>query len=248
MNGARLLGRRLRRQLAGFTLLELIVAITILALISMLLYGAFSGLRSTRDGVVGVSGRYHEGRSAMQRIARELQSAFLSFNRPIDQSLVTRETLFKGSRGSPSDRVDFTAFAHRRLDRDAHESDQCELSYFGSEDPKQRAVTDLVRRESAVIDLEPDRGGRVQVLATDIDLFQLEYLDPFTGRWTEQWDSSQSIGQTNRLPYQVHITLVLNGGQRSSKGRARQTIKFDTKVMIPIQSPMDFAGLGALQR
>ncbi|MEZ4372440.1 MAG: type II secretion system protein GspJ [Polyangiaceae bacterium] len=248
MNGARLLGRRLRRQLAGFTLLELIVAITILAMISMLLYGAFAGLRNTRDGVGEVSGRYHEGRSAMQRIARELQSAFLSFNRPIDQSLVTRETLFKGSRGSPADRVDFTAFAHRRLDRNAHESDQCELSYFGSQDPKQRAVTDLVRRESAVIDLEPDRGGRVQVLATDIDLFQLEYLDPFTGRWTEQWDSSQSIGQTNRLPYQVHITLVLNGGQRSSKGRARQTIKFDTKVMIPIQSPMDFAGVGALQR
>lgn len=248
MSAMKRLRRGVRRRLSGFTLLELLVAITILAMISMLLYGAFNGLRNTRDGVGEVSGRYHEGRSAMQRIARELQSAFLSFNRPIDQSLITRETLFKGTRGSPADRVDFTAFAHRRLDRNAHESDQCELSYFGSQDPKQRGVTDLVRRESPVIDLEPDRGGRVQVLATDIDLFQLEYLDPFTGRWSEQWDSSQAIGQTNRLPYQVHITLVLNGGQRTAQGRARGTIKFDTKVQIPIQSPMDFAGLGALQR
>lgn len=240
--------RRARAYLAGFTLLELMVAITILSLISILIYSSFAGLRTTRDGVGAVSGRYHEGRSAMQRVARELQSAYLSFNRPIDPALLTRETLFRGKRGSPADRVDFTAFAHRRLDRNAHESDQCELSYFGSDDPKQRGVTDLVRRESPYIDLQPDRGGRVQVLVTDIDLFQLEYLDPFTGRWTEQWDTSQAIGESNRLPLQVRITLVLNGGRRAAKGRGKKTIKFDTKVKLPIQSPMDFAGVGALLR
>ncbi|MBX3181012.1 MAG: prepilin-type N-terminal cleavage/methylation domain-containing protein [Polyangiaceae bacterium] len=230
----------------GFTLLELLVAVTILALVSLLIYGAFSGLRSTRDGVGQVSGRYHEGRSAMQRIARELQGSFLSFNRPIDASLMVRQTAFIGHRGSPADRVDFTSFAHRRLDRDSHESDQCELSYFGSPDPKQRGVTDLVRRVSPYIDLEPDRGGRVQVLATDIDLFQLEYLDPYTGRWQEQWDTTQALGQKDRLPLQVRVTLVLNGGRRAARGRAKGAITFDTKVKIPIQTPMDFAGVGAL--
>jgi general secretion pathway protein J len=69
-------------------------------------------------------------------------------------------------------------------------------------------VTDLARRVSPKLDLDPERGGRVDVVATDIDLFDLAYLDPLTGQWTETWDSSQAAGQLNRLPLQVRIVLV----------------------------------------
>jgi general secretion pathway protein J len=225
----------------GFTLLEVLIAIGILASISLLIYGAFAGMKQTRDGLQRVSDRYREGRIAMTRISQELQSAYLSSHLPINAQLAVVQTAFIGTRGTPADRVDFNSFAYRRLDRDAHESDQAEISYFSATDPKREGVTDLVRRVSPKLDLDPQKGGRVDVLATDIDLFDLEYLDALTGQWVETWDTRQAIGQAGRVPLQIRILLVLNGGQRANAGRGRDTIRLISKVSLPIQKPLTFA-------
>jgi general secretion pathway protein J len=233
--------RAARARTAGFTLVELLISVAILAGISALIFAAFSGLKRSKEGIERVGDRYREGRLALDQISRDLQSAYLSLHAPIDQSLLVQKTGFKGARGNPADRIDFNSFAHRRLDRDSHESDQAEISYFGSADPKQRSVMDLARRVSPRLDLYPEKGGRVDVVATDIDLFDVSYLDPLTGQWTESWDTAQATGQLNRLPLQVRIVLVLNGGRRTSADRAQQVIRLTTKVPIPIQRPLTFA-------
>lgn len=229
------------RRHRGFTLVEVLIAVAVLAAISVLIYAAFAGLKRSKEGIERVGDRHREGRLALARISRDLQSAYLSLHAPIDQSIAVQKTAFVATRGTPADRLDFNAFSHRRLDRDSHESDQAEISYFGSTDPKQRSVTDLARRVSPRLDLYPEKGGRVDVVATDIDLFDLAYLDPLTGQWTETWDTNQATGQLNRLPLQVRIVLVLNGGRRSAADRAQQTIRLETKVPIHIQRPLTFA-------
>lgn len=235
------LGARRRRASAGFTLVEMLVAVAILAMISLLIYGAFDGMKRSKEGIERVNDRYREGRLAMARISRELQSAYLSLQTPLDKAIAVEKTAFIGTQGSPADRVNFDSFSNRRIDANAHESDQCEISYFGSDNPKEQGVTDLVRRISTHPDLEPTKGGRVEVLATDIDLFKLKYLDPTTGEWVDTWDSTQAIGQPNRMPLQVRVLLVLNGGRRSSAGGGRKTIRFMTQVDIPIEHPLTFA-------
>jgi general secretion pathway protein J len=177
----------------------------------------------------------------MARITRDLKSAYLSLHAPIDQSLAVWQTAFVGERGNPADRMDFNAFSYQRRDKDSHDSDQCEISYFGSTDPDAPDIIDLARRVSPRLDLEPRRGGRVEVLATDIDLFNLEYLDPISGEWLENWDTTQAIGQANRMPLQVRVILVLNEGSRSSSDRGRGTVRFATKVTLPIRNPLSFA-------
>lgn len=232
--------RRLRRLLRGFTLIELLVAIAVLSMISILIYSAFAGMKRSREGIQRMGDRYREGRMAMDRITRELSSAYVSAHVPIDQSIVVVKTAFIGTRGTPADRVDFATFSNVRRDRDAHDSDQAEISYFGEADKKQSG-THLVRRVAARPDLKPERGGRVEILATDIDLFDLEYLDPLTGQWTETWDTSQATGQLGRLPLQVRVILVLNEGRRSAEGRGREPIRFSSKIGIPIQKALTFA-------
>jgi general secretion pathway protein J len=190
-----------------------------------------------------VQDRQREARLAMARMTRELQSAYLSAHIPINQALSIQKTIFRGERGTPSDRVDFTAFANTRLDKDSHVSDQCELSYYGSPNPDRSGTNDLVRRIDGSIDLEPTKGGKVEVLATDIDLFDLQYLDSQTGQWLEQWDTTQATGQVDRLPLQVRIILVLNGGARSGTDRGRGTIRLVTKVGLNILQPLTFATL-----
>lgn len=225
----------------GFTLIEVMIAIAILAMITVLLYGAFSGLARSKEGVSRIASRYHEGRVALRRMTSELQSAYLSNHLPIDLELQVVQTAFIGHRGSPADRIDFNSFAGRRFERDSHKSDQVEVGYFGMEDPADSSRYDLVRRVSDRPDLEPDKGGRVEVLATDIDLLDLAYLDPLTGKWLEEWDTTQALEETSRLPLQVRIKLVLNGGRRSAAGRGQDPIEFMTKVGIPIQQPLAFA-------
>ncbi|WP_437306759.1 type II secretion system protein GspJ [Sorangium sp. So ce388] len=225
--------RATRRGARGLTLLEVLVSVAILALIGTLIYGAFDGMSRSRAGISRISDRYHQGRAAIARISRELQEAFLSRHQPADKNIVVRLTAFAGQDSSPADRIDFTAFAHRRLLRNAHESDQCEIGYFGSRDPE-RDRLDLVRREAKTIDTEPTRGGVVNVLAEDIESFNIQYLDPLTGEWVDSWDSTQPAAQLDRLPSQVWVTLVLNGGPGG------EPIKFETKVPIPMQVPIAF--------
>ncbi len=237
---ARLVARRRGRAWAGFTLVEVLIAIAILAMISTLLFTSFSSLKRSKDGVRRVSERHREGRMAISRVARELQSAYISRHLPPDINQAVVRTAFIGTQGAPADRIDFNAFVHRRMDRDARESDQAELSYFGMASETERGVFDLVRRTNPKLDHEPEKGGRVQILATDIDLFDLRYLDPLTGLWVEEWDSTESIKQFDRMPLQVRVILILNGGARVSQGRGRDPLTFATKVSIPLLQPLSF--------
>src|SRR5512132_917826 len=229
----RLLRRRARSR--GLTLLEVLVSIGILALISTLIYGAFDGMARSRAGLTKLDDRYQQGRSALARMSRELQSAFLSMHQPPQQSQWIRTTAFVGKDQGTSDRVDFTSFSHRRLGRDLHESDQNELGYFLSRDPEHSDKYDLVRREQKEIDLEPTKGGVINVICEDVTELDLSYLDPVSGEWTETWDSTQAAGQFLRLPVQVKIRLVLRGGIGDAP------IKLETRVPMPMQSAVSFA-------
>jgi general secretion pathway protein J len=228
--------RRERASARGLTLLEVMVSIGILALVSSLIYGALDGMSKSRTGIERMDERYQQGRSALMRLSREVQAAFVSLHEPLVVSQSTRATAFVGKHGSPADRLDFTSFSHRRLARDTHESDQNELGYFGARNPD-AGGTDLVRREAKIIDLEPTKGGVVNVVVEDIQSFSLEYLDPLSTDWTEDWDSTQAAGQYMRLPLQVKITLVLNGGPGG------QPITLRTKAPVGAQGPLSFAVL-----
>jgi len=233
---------RFARGSRGFTLVELLVAIVVLSLISVLIYNAFASMKRSREGIERVDDRYREGRLAMTRMTRELQSAYISLHAPLNASLLIQRTSFVGSTGTPADRLDFNSFSNRRMDKNSHISDQCELSYFGSPNPELSGVTDLARRISTSLDMEPKKGGRVEVLATDIDLFDLQYLDPLSGNWVDTWDTTQTVtGQPSRLPVQVRIVLVLNGGSRQGYERGQGTIRLVTKISLPIDNGLNFA-------
>ncbi len=218
----------------GITLLEVMVAVGVLAMVASLVYGAFDGLARSRTAIDKTSERFHQGRSAVSRMARELQSAFLSLHRPLNTpGLQASQTVFVGTDGGRYDRVDFTSFSHRRLGFGSHESDQNELSYFLSPNPASN-TTDLARREAAHIDMDPRKGGRVLVLAYDAASFDLQYLDPLSGEWQDSWNSTLPTGQLERLPSQVRIELVLHreGGGAPSR--------FVTKVPISLRAPLTF--------
>lgn len=216
------------------TLLEVLVSLGVLAMISLLIYGAFDSLSRGRKGEALRVDRARQGRDAMDRITHEMQAAFLSMHNPQNISLVTRQTAFIATNSSTFDRIDFATFAHRRVERNAKESDQAEVGYFVVKDPDHDDKMDLVRREQAPPDYEPKKGGVVNVLAEDVELFDIRFLDPLSSQWVESWDSTQLTGQLNRLPLEVKVTLVLKPVKNSPPFR------FVTKFMLSMQQPLSF--------
>jgi len=210
------------------------VAVAVLAGIAVLIHGVMLSLSNGKKGEALRAERVHQGREAMQRIVRDLSAAYLSMHVNSVPALMTERTAFVGRSGTPFDRVDFAAFAHLRTEHDAHESDQAEVGYFVARDPDVDDKMDLVRREQTPIDLEPLRGGIVNVVCENVSDFHLRYLDPITAQWLTSWDTTQISGQPNRLPLEVEITLVVRG-----LGDA-PPYTYTTKVFLPIQQPLAF--------
>lgn len=217
------------------TLLEILVSLGILAMMASLIYGAFDSMSRGKKGENIRAERARQGRGAVLRISRELSSAYLSIHAPILAAQNTRVTAFIGQSSMDFDRLDFAAFAHLRTEADKAESDQAEIGYFVTPNPEAPEKKDLVRREQTPIDLDPKKGGVVNVLAEDVESFNLRFLDPVTGQWVETWDSTNTVQQGGRLPLAVEVKLVL---ANVPPGLDKV---YMTKVMLPMQQPISFA-------
>jgi general secretion pathway protein J len=220
---------RRHRGHAGVTILEVMVATAILAMIGTMIYAAFDHTSRLRTRLSGRQERDHVARVALNKIAADLRMAFLTAHIHPTPQYVTEVTQFVGVDQNPGDRVDFCAFAHRRLQRNVHEGDASEIGYRMEE--RRGGGFDLLRRESPRIDVEPTRGGTLDVLVNDVLSFQLRYYDPVTDTWLDGWDSTQASGQTNRLPSRVRITLGLRDFDGSERRYTTETQLMITEVL-----------------
>lgn len=204
------------RKQSGVTLIEMLISMAILAIVATLMYTGFSQTSRNKKRVEADLDRAHEVRMGVERIARELSMAFVSAQANPDQSLQVVRTAFIAKEAGGGSKIDFTSFSHRRLYRDAHESDQNEIGYYMATDPEDSSIKVLARREQNLIDDDPEKGGRTQILIRDITGFELAFLEPMTGEWVTTWDTSQAAMQLNRLPSQVRIKVSIPGGRATS--------------------------------
>lgn len=201
---------------AGFTLIEVIVALGILTVIGMLAWGALSGALQARDYLESGDELDRSARLSLARISRELSLAFLTNN---TSATDTYKTVFVAKDGDGTDQIWFSTMSHRRTVRDSRESDQTEITLWTEPDPNgEGGELALLHRESGRVDEEPDKGGVVLPLATGVKRFDLRYLDAQTGEWRDEWDTT-GADTPNRLPRAVQIVLVLTGPDPNDEDR-----------------------------
>ncbi len=194
----------------GLTLIELMIAVAITAIIGTLVYGSFDRTFESREFVLRAQERYHTARLALERMSREISSAFVYDCRKLDTPTGEQrdQTLFKVDQEGKVPRVTFTSFSHLRLFRDVHESDQNVIVYYGENDSRDGRRLNLMRREKVRIDGRPEEGGQSQVACPDIVSLQVELWDENKQDWTDQWDCSQ-VERLNTLPRMVRLTLTV---------------------------------------
>jgi general secretion pathway protein J len=195
------------RRARGFTLMEVMVAVAITALMGSMVAVAFdSGFRA-REVVEQEAERYRMVRTAFARMSREIGSAFVSdrYDSPKryrDQN--DRPTNFVGERDS----LLFTSFAHQRRSVDAKESDQMVVEYRvgRSGDSRARDRQDLIRRENPIVQDRMDRGGTEDVLFEDVKRLEFEYWDSQRKEWDDEWDTRR-VERKAILPTRVRINV-----------------------------------------
>jgi general secretion pathway protein J len=224
------------RSRAGMTLIEIMAAMAILAIISALLYSSFVQTSRNKQRLESEMDRYHEIYTGMERIAQELSMAYTSAQRNANESMRTMITGLVAKESGSSTRIDFTSFSHRRLYRNAHESDQNELAYFVVPDPKVPSLRVLARREQRRVDDDMKKGGQSQILIENIRSFEVTFLDPLTAEWADTWDTTQPGMQPNRLPSQAKILLTVP----NVSGRGPDQT-FGTRTNFPATYALNFA-------
>ncbi|MGE0791431.1 MAG: type II secretion system protein GspJ [Sandaracinaceae bacterium] len=212
-----------RRGRRGMTLIEVMVAVTILSMVAIITFSGFSQTMRNKRRIEEMADRSHVIRSAMERMVREISMAYVSIQVNPNPALQTMNTCFIGGRQGPGHRLDFTSFSHRRLYRDAHESDQNEISYFVTDHPDERSQRVLARREQNRIDQDPQSGGSIQIMVEDVLDLELEYFDHVTGEWTDSWDTRDLTHQPNRLPTFVQIRLTVPDERAPNRRRVYGT-------------------------
>ncbi|OGQ16777.1 MAG: hypothetical protein A2138_25185 [Deltaproteobacteria bacterium RBG_16_71_12] len=206
----------------GFSLIEILVAASLLAIVGGMLVQSLSSSLDAKEAVEGTSNRYHLVRSAVSRMVDEISQAYLSAH--VASAEARSETGFLGER----DKLNFTAFGYVPRVADEKKGDSRQLAYYLDTDPKTQTQS-LLRREQANLDDNFEEGGRALVLLSDVRELTLEYWDATKEEWLDKWDAQGSDpNQASKLPQRVRlkITAVMGDGEQ-------QTFMTQTRIWLP---------------
>lgn len=216
------------RRRAGFTLIEVLIAVAVMAMITGMLWYSFSQTFKAIDRVQEDADMYRQARQVTSRVPGELAGAFLpTITSPTSQ--VKYE--FVAEDDGDTDRVRFVSIAHTKLYTDANESDQAEIEYFTEPDRKRPGLYRVMRRVDAVPDDRPEEGGATFVVAEGVKEFNLSWYDANKDTWVDYWDTTK-IEHNQRLPYSVRLLVTMV----DSRGEDRT---WATAAMIRLAKPSD---------
>ena len=195
----------------GFTLMEVLIAIAILAIVLSTVYESFVMTRKAIGKTEASIEELRGVRAAYSRMMQDVSMAFLVKDND--------RTFFKGtdesSEGYPNDSIDFTAYSNRIRNKDAKESDQAEVGYYMKRGNEGGSV--LMKRIKRRIDENPGYGGDSFEITEDIVGLNFRYLD--NDAWVDSWDSTVN----KNIPQAVEITIIVkdsSGTERTFKSIA----------------------------
>ena len=220
--------RARRPHQSGMTLLEVMIAIAILAIMMTLAWRTIANTSESKKVFEKYEERNHELRMALARITRDFEGAYLSRNE--DQSASHPRTMFMAKSSMKLPEVRFSTLGHRVLWSDANESEQTVISYVSHDSPDHPGAVDWLRREQRRMSNEPPEGepADYDVLVHDIVAAKLEFWNWKNNEWQDTWDTTQADGQKGWLPSRVRITITV-------KGPDDKEVKMSTQARIWMQ-------------
>lgn len=193
----------------GFTLLEILIAFILLAIILVTIYEAFFGHVKAMEATRLVEERYQIGRTALDILTREIEGAYLGME--IEAANLGSDKpplIFLGIddqsvEGIPRDTIHFVTTSSFTGSNGWTDGGLREITYRVAVDPETEEEL-IMRREDITVDDDLQTGGSEQILAEGIKGLDFLFIDG-EGNESETWDDAE----TNRLPVAVRITIII---------------------------------------
>jgi general secretion pathway protein J len=199
-----------QQRAGGFTLLEIMVALFLLALVVAAVYSSWLAVVRGSETGRRAAAAVQRSRIAIRTIEDSLTSA-RSFQVDLDHYS------FEAQNGSDAS-LSFVARLSKSFPRSGKFGDfdvrRLTFSLEPGPDQSQRLV---LRQNPILMDLDIDEKEHPIVLAKDVKKFAMEFWDTRKGEWMDEWT------ETNSLPKMLRVTLEFGGDSPQSKIREEIT-------------------------
>ncbi len=193
----------------GFTLLEVLISLVLLTILLGTVYSSFFTIQRALDRFDGVSLKYHEVRTALDAMRREIEGAFIKNLNPQDHTafIIKDRDIF----GNPASFLQLTSFTFKGSGSKTvlyHvEGGENSLVLFKTESNPFLLITD-----PSVMDSLRGKGFTSEI-AEEIMGFTVEAY--YKNKWIKTWDTNTK--EIPDLPETVRISIEFDDGGKKVK-------------------------------
>ena len=191
---------------AGFTLIEIMVAVAIGSMILLMAYASYRSIFDSIKRSTGLSEFYENVNLALLSIDRDISNAYFTRS--------NKNITFVCENDSGGSRLNFVTVNHNDYNfigtpnTPVRVSDVKEVGYFLRPDKKTLGLSYLIKREKTDYWGEaPLEGGSENILLPNVVSIKFEFNRG--NDWDDNWDSRQN----NNFPKAVKTTLVVKNYQ-----------------------------------
>ena len=214
---------------AGFTILEILAAMFIFAIVVSLIFGSFDSVFSSAERVNAGSDLFEMGNACMMRIRNDLQAAHVMLYpryQPPDFDDDTPDLYrWVGNEetigGETFAKLRFTSLAHLGV-RQGVTDGIAEIVYYADQEEDNQVV--LRRTDNLFPYPEFEARPTDPVMCEHVRLFKLIYYD-HSGQEFQEWDSQDDDFEYS-TPQTVGVQLVLGSGDMA--------FEFSTEIVLPM--------------
>ncbi|MFO8112997.1 MAG: prepilin-type N-terminal cleavage/methylation domain-containing protein [Desulfosalsimonadaceae bacterium] len=222
----------------GFTLIEILISISIFAVLATMVYSSLNAVLSKNDAIKESVSAFEMAKSTLNRMTIDLKATFVlqypeyqvpGINDPPDSYRFYGEESFAGAQRTS--RIEFAASGHLPISSNVV-SGLARIRYYADEGRDRKEDTLVIKRSDIPFpyDISEQGQGAGQdtsddpVICEHVTSFALTYIDE-EGQTHETWDSD-SERYRFATPRAVIIELAIAG--------ENQVHEFMTRVAIPV--------------
>ncbi len=171
----------------GFTLLEMLLAIALLSIVLVAIYGTFFVSQKAIEGADDTLVRLQEGRMALDILRRELASAVFSGSNNLTLFTMNETDIYD----KKVSKLSFTAFS-------PYIPGLANIEYYVEE---RNGKLVLLKKINPYWNIDTKMKGAE--IIDDIEGFTVESL--YNGKWVSIWDT----GETGKVPDELRVTITV---------------------------------------
>ena len=219
----------------GFTLLEVLIAMFIFAVVLSTLYVAYTGTFRNIEETESQADLYQMARIVLERMTEDLESVYMASQpkETTEEETVEEDqsTRFVGTmteiEGRREDTLRFASKAHIVFNGGEPYPGTAEIVYYVRENNEDQGGYTLYRTDRANFEQSGEETTGGWILCDHLYAIQFTYYDEEGGAY-DNWDSTDEAFK-DRLPSGVSILLEL-----ANKTNPESPLKFMTGVALPM--------------